>query len=455
VTRLRAFRMLMQGVTATLLMVLHVATPLDVVAQDPSTNPTEPLPIVELDATDSLQWNITDVAVAPGQTIRITNRGVLPHTFVVPDWGIRLELPTLEPVDLVIPSFVVPGETYQFLCDEPGHADAGMTGTLTIISEEEARRQAPSGSNDTPSTRAVSLQANDDFTWTPNTLEVQPGQILQVKNAGVIEHHFVVDDWGINETISSGETVLIRIPNDAPIGATFTFYCSVPGHRAQGMEGTITIVASGDPLESPGGPGSTANIQDVDVREFLPDASVLGEGWDQIRTGNVRAIMPAWSTINVSVFPGEGVGSIFVGPSGSRAAVAILPMETTTLPTNQIQQAIDDVQFALTRDWSTNSSTAIDLQGLAPPPGCSIAQRATGVTGLYTLPAGLTICQVRNAEVVIFVTVEGNVDDMQGVEASDQIVERLLGRFGSPTGSGAPDSSPAEVDVDPVWTRAW
>jgi hypothetical protein len=110
--------------------------------------------------------------------------------------------------------------------------------------------------------------------------------------------------------------------------------------------------------------------------------------------------------------------------------VAVLPLQTTSLPTNQVQAAIDDVQFALMDDWNTNSTSNVNLEPLAPPAGCTSAQRATGVTGMHTLPAGLTVCQVRNANVAIFVTVEGEIDGLSGAEASDQIITRLLDRFG-------------------------
>lgn len=396
--------------------------------------PIDSMPIVALDAVDPAQWSDTALVAAASQTIRVTNRGVQSHTFVVPEWGVRLELPTLEPVDVVVPDWAITGQLFEFYCDEPGHFEDGMRGTIQIVSEEETRSDLPPNSGGTPDPPAVTLTANDNLTWTPSKIDLAAGQILQVKNPGVIEHHFVVDEWDVNETISAGETVLVRVPADATPGAVFVFYCSVPGHRAAGMEGTITILDVGPPLSSTGGPGSTAAIRDVDIRQFVPVASMLGEGWSEIRSGNVRSIVPEWSEINVSVFPGDGIGVVFVGPAGSRAAVAVLPLETTSLPANQVQQAIDDVQFALMQNWNTNSTSSVNLENVPPPAGCDIAQRATGVTGLHTLPAGLTVCQVRNANVAIFVTIEGQLGSLSGVEASDQVIFLVLQRFGSETG---------------------
>jgi hypothetical protein len=279
----------------------------------------------------------------------------------------------------------------------------------------------------------VTLEMRDDLTWNTTNLELAPGQILQVRNTGVIEHHFVVDEWDINETISSGEIRLVLIPGDAQPGQSFTFYCSIPGHRAAGMEGTITIVPGTDSPPALGGPGSKLAVREADIEQFVPDASLFGEGWSEVRSGNVRSIVPQWSQINVTVFPGDGIGVVFVGPAGSRAAVAVLPLQTAAIPTNQIQQAMDDMQFALMDEWNANSTNSVNLENVPPPPGCTMAQRAVGVAGMQTLPAGMTVCQVRNANVAIFVTVEGEIDGKSGAEASDQIVSLLMEKFGSPS----------------------
>src|SRR5690606_31614386 len=88
-----------------------------------------------------------------------------------------------------------------------------------------------------------------------NELEAAPGQVIQVTNTGVMEHDFVIDELGIGEDLPSGEPVEVTLPDDLTPGDTYVYYCSIPGHRESGMEGTLTIVeaaAAAPPAEEEG-----------------------------------------------------------------------------------------------------------------------------------------------------------------------------------------------------------
>lgn len=86
---------------------------------------------------------------------------------------------------------------------------------------------------------AIQLEALDPYAWSTEEITVKPGDTIEVVNAGVSQHDFTVDEWGISEVLSS-EPVTITIPDDAAPGE-YEFYCSVPGHREGGMVGTITV----------------------------------------------------------------------------------------------------------------------------------------------------------------------------------------------------------------------
>lgn len=379
------------------------------------------LPPVELDALDEYRWSLTDLQVAPGQSILITNRGAMSHTFAVAEWGIDVQLPTLQTVEVIVPADLSPGEQFTFFCSEPGHQVLGQVGTITIVTPQAAR-DAVSSSQSSRSER-IMLETGDDFSWSSAAIEAEPGQFIEVRNGGVLEHHFVVDEWGINETISAGELKLIQVPTTVRPGDRFSFYCSVPGHRQGGMEGTITIVAPGD---DGGTGGRSVRRSEADLSRFLPPADALGEGWSLVRTGNARSVLPDYEHASSRVFPGEGRGATYVGPYGSRATVIVLPFSSTDAPTNQIEDAVLAVQLMMMAEWEADLRLGEALNEIAPPAGCDTVSRASGVTRIYTLPAGSTVCQLRGAGIAIFVAVEGQYGDWSGVEAADQVVSRVL-----------------------------
>lgn len=390
-----------------------------------ATQEASALPPVRLDALDPDQWSMSSLIVAPGQTILVTNRGVQPHTFTVLEWGIDVPLPSLETVEIVVPPDVRPGDTYTFFCSEPGHRALGQEGTITVVTPEEILTGQDAIAGNGAVDRVV-LETRDDFSWSLQDLRLAPGQILEIRNPGVLEHHFVVDEWAINETISAGETKLVQVPADLQTGQTFVFYCSVPGHRQQGEEGTITIV---EPVR--GGPVAGAlptndRIGQADLGRFLPEPGILGPGWSEVRSGNARAVIPELEEASARIFPGEGRGATYIGPAGSRATIIVLPFATSTVPANQIEDGIAMIQQAMMREWETDLNRQASLDRIEPPVGCDLATRAIGVTRVYTLPAGSTVCQVRSAGVAIFVAIEGAVGAWTSIEAADQVIVRLL-----------------------------
>jgi len=84
-----------------------------------------------VEALDSLVFAPSTVTVSPGDTIQSINTGALEHDFVVEELDISVDLPSGQLVDIQIPEDAVPGE-YEFYCSVPGHAPAGMVGTLIV-----------------------------------------------------------------------------------------------------------------------------------------------------------------------------------------------------------------------------------------------------------------------------------------------------------------------------------
>lgn len=87
--------------------------------------------VVQLEADDPYEWSQSELTLAPGDTIEVTNVGFSQHNFVVEELGIEEDLPNEELVTITIPEDAEPGD-YEFICSIPGHAEGGMVGTLTI-----------------------------------------------------------------------------------------------------------------------------------------------------------------------------------------------------------------------------------------------------------------------------------------------------------------------------------
>lgn len=86
----------------------------------------------------------------------------------------------------------------------------------------------------------ISLQATE-FGYSPAQVHISgPGQVkVTIKNQGVVEHDF---------TIEGAQGKLLVKPNTTGTSTftiakagTYTFACTVEGHKAAGMKGTLTV----------------------------------------------------------------------------------------------------------------------------------------------------------------------------------------------------------------------
>jgi plastocyanin len=78
-----------------------------------------------------------------------------------------------------------------------------------------------------------------EFQFTPSTLTVPADQeiTVEVVNSGAVEHDVTLDEASVKIAPPATETATGTFSVSA---GTYTFYCSVPGHREAGMEGTLT-----------------------------------------------------------------------------------------------------------------------------------------------------------------------------------------------------------------------
>ena len=106
----------------------------------------------------------------------------------------------------------------------------GLTLTACGDDDDSSNASATGGSEQT-----VTVKATDALKFEPDHLTATAGVIHIVEdNAGVTTHTFVIDgtDFKLVDD-DSGDIDLAA--------GEYVFYCDVPGHRAAGMEGTLTV----------------------------------------------------------------------------------------------------------------------------------------------------------------------------------------------------------------------
>jgi nitrite reductase (NO-forming) len=101
------------------------------------------------------------------------------------------------------------------------------TPTITEVTTSEVKEITVSGT---------------EFAFSPSTIIVKAGEQVKInfKNEGGASHNLIIEGLEAKTgTIGSGQTDTIEFT--APVSGTYTFFCSVPGHRAAGMEGSLKV----------------------------------------------------------------------------------------------------------------------------------------------------------------------------------------------------------------------
>jgi uncharacterized cupredoxin-like copper-binding protein len=110
----------------------------------------------------------------------------------------------------------------------------------------QAQSTVPATTSAGNTSRVVTITATE-FKFTPSTTSFGPGSYRFVlKNAGKISHDLVISGPQVNNAqtpvIGPGKTAAIRV---ALTSGTYELYCSVPGHKAAGMDLKIKVSGPG------------------------------------------------------------------------------------------------------------------------------------------------------------------------------------------------------------------
>lgn len=125
-------------------------------------------------------------------------------------------------------------------------SDDSSTTTATSGGESTAEQGAAkeeSNSGGSESTVSVEADPGGELAYTTTTATAKAGQVtVDFKNPQALTHDVAIEDSsgkevGATELIASGEdstTVNLK-------PGTYHYFCTVPGHREAGMEGTLTV----------------------------------------------------------------------------------------------------------------------------------------------------------------------------------------------------------------------
>lgn len=87
----------------------------------------------------------------------------------------------------------------------------------------------------------LTVTGTDGLAFEPGTLTASAGTVtVELTAEEAINHTFVVEELDDTEVVAAdaGETASGSVELEP---GTYTFYCDVPGHRAAGMEGNLTV----------------------------------------------------------------------------------------------------------------------------------------------------------------------------------------------------------------------
>jgi plastocyanin len=124
-------------------------------------------------------------------------------------------------------------------------SDSGSTSAETTESQAETGAgQAQEAEGDSAgSAAALDIEAGEGLAYTSDSATAKAGKVtVDFTNPQPLTHDVAIEDSS-GKTI--GKTELIAEGSDSTVvdlkPGEYTYYCTVPGHREAGMEGTLTV----------------------------------------------------------------------------------------------------------------------------------------------------------------------------------------------------------------------
>jgi plastocyanin len=108
---------------------------------------------------------------------------------------------------------------------------------------EGGKEEAEGGSAGSASEVAVEADPSGELAFTKDELTAKAGEVtVDFTNQASIPHNVAIESengeqLGETEVVSGGsDSTVVDLPK-----GTYTYYCTIPGHRQAGMEGTLVV----------------------------------------------------------------------------------------------------------------------------------------------------------------------------------------------------------------------
>jgi len=208
-----------------------------------------------------------------------------------------------------------------------------------------------------------------EFKFQPSAIQVPAGEKVKftLENKGAIEHDMTLETAGFTLVAKAGQTATGEFTFDKP--GQYQLICSIPGHEAAGMKGTLTVgaaapseapalvtkaLAPAEPTAKPLPAGLTA----VPQPQVAPPVT-----WTSPRTHQVTV-----ETTEIPALLADGVGTTLWTFNG-----------TVPGPMLRVRQG-DTVELTLKNSPNSKATHSIDLHAVTGPGG--------GAKGTQVPPGG-------------------------------------------------------------------
>jgi plastocyanin len=129
-------------------------------------------------------------------------------------------------------------------CGDDGDDPTDDNPALSEQEDAQNQQTEPTESSDSGQKLALSADPNGDLKYTTDKLNANAGNItIALTNESSVPHDVAVEDSsgseiGKSDEVTQANTDLALQDVDA---GSYTFFCTLPGHKAAGMEGTLTV----------------------------------------------------------------------------------------------------------------------------------------------------------------------------------------------------------------------